>query len=436
MKLKNITQSRDFIVLWLTQSLSSLGTSMTSYALILWSYRQLGTASSIAFLAAFTLLPSIFFSFIAGAIADRWDKKRTMAIGDSVAALGTIAVMALYQTGRLAPWHLYLINFCLSCMNAFQNPSANVVITLLTPKKHFARANGMFAMSGSISSLITPMATTAVFAAGGLTPVLLIDLFTFAIAVSALLFVIKVPETPHSAERKNESFFQSCLFGVKYLLRNRPMLNMILLFMWLNLFAHIGAMGIAPALVLARTGGSEAALGMYNTAVGIGSLVGGLMMTLWRPAKSRSKAVLWACLAMCFLLDFPLALGRTVGIWAVGAFMGNIALPVLNANLTACMRMKVPVELQGRVFSARDTLQLWTMPVGLFLGGTLADRVLEPLMSHASPLQGMLSALVGAGPGSGMALQVLLTVIATIIVTVIALFDHRYRALDDDTQVL
>ncbi len=436
MKLNHFHESKDFIILWLTQSFSSLGTSMTSYALILWSYRQLGTASSIAFLAAFTLLPSIFFTFIAGTIADRWDKKRIMAIGDSIAAVGTLTVLVLNLTGRLMPWHLYAVNFVLGCMNAFQNPAANVVITLLTPQKHFARANGMFALSGSISSLITPMAATVVFALGGLTPVLLIDLFTFAVAVCALLFVIRVPPIPNATQHKEESFWQSCLFGVRYLLRNRVMLNLIFLFMWINLFAHIGTLGIAPAMVLARTGNSETALGAYNTAVGVGSLVGGILMTLLRPAKSRTKTLLWACLWACFLVDFPLALGRAIGVWAIGAFLGNIAMPILNANLTACMRAKVPVELQGRVFSARDTLQLWTMPVGLFFGGILADHVFEPLMARPSQLQGMLAHLVGTGHGSGMALQILLTVLVMIAITVASLRDHRYRALDNDTQLM
>lgn len=432
---KSIAESRDFVALWLTQSFSSLGTSMTSYALILWSYRQLGTASSIAFLAAFTLLPSIFFSFIAGTIADRWNKKLVMAVGDGVAALGTLCVLALHLSGRLLPWHLYIVNFVLSCMNAFQNPAANVIITLLTPKKHYARANGMFAVTGSLSSLITPMAATAVFALGGLTPVLLFDLATFAVAVSALLFVIRVPETPR-ADAAKESFVQSCLFGVRYLLRNKPMLGMILLFMWLNLFAHMGTMGIASALVLARTGGSESALGAYNTCVGIGTLIGGAFMTLWRPAKSRSKATLLACLALCLLVDFPLALGRSLPVWAAGALLGNIAMPVLNGNLVACMRAKVPIELQGRVFSARDTLQLWTMPVGLFLGGALADHVFEPLMASVSPLQRALSALVGTGPGAGMAVQVLLTVGISMVLAILALLDRKYRALDDDVLVM
>jgi hypothetical protein len=182
--------------------------------------------------------------------------------------------------------------------------------------------------------------------------------------VSALLFVIKVPPAPNGAQRKDESFFASCMFGVKYLLRNRSMLNMVLLFMWLNLFAHIGAMGIAPALVLARSGNSEAALGMYNTAVGIGSLIGGIMMTLWRPAKSRTKSILWSCLAMCFLVDFPLAFGRTIGIWAAGALLGNIALPILNATSPRVCESRSRRVAGARVFR-QDTLQLgrcrWTV---------------------------------------------------------------------------
>ena len=58
----------------------------------------------------------------------------------------------------------------------------------------------------------------------------------------------------------------------------------------------------------------------------------------------------------------------------------------LNANLTTIMRTQVPIDMQGRVFAARDTLQYITIPLGLTLGGQLADRVFEPFMASGSPL--------------------------------------------------
>ncbi len=68
---------RKFIILWLGQSVSALGSAMTNYALIIWAYQQQGTASSIAMLSVCSYLPSVLFCFLAGTIADRWDKKRS-----------------------------------------------------------------------------------------------------------------------------------------------------------------------------------------------------------------------------------------------------------------------------------------------------------------------------------------------------------------------
>ena len=99
---------RKFIILWLGQSVSALGSAMTNYALIIWAYQQQGTASSIAMLSVCSYLPSVLFCFLAGTIADRWDKKKIMLASDFVAACGTAAVFLLYTTGALRVWHLYI----------------------------------------------------------------------------------------------------------------------------------------------------------------------------------------------------------------------------------------------------------------------------------------------------------------------------------------
>jgi MFS family permease len=101
---------RDFFILWSSQSVSKLGTAMTSFALIIWVYNQKGTASSITILSICTLVPSILFSFVAGTLADRWDKKRIMLFADFLAAMGTVTVLILFRTNTLQIWHLYIIN--------------------------------------------------------------------------------------------------------------------------------------------------------------------------------------------------------------------------------------------------------------------------------------------------------------------------------------
>lgn len=115
MKIKNkYSGLRDFFILWSSQAVSELGTAMTNFALIIWVYSQEGTAFSITFLTLCSFLPTILFRFIAGAIADRWNKKRIMLLADLMAACGTLTVLILYSLSALQVWHLYVINFLLS----------------------------------------------------------------------------------------------------------------------------------------------------------------------------------------------------------------------------------------------------------------------------------------------------------------------------------
>jgi len=116
-----------------------------------------------------------------------------------------------------------------------------------------------------------------------------------------------------------------------------------------------------------------------------------------------------------------LALGRNGYVWSIGAVLGWIAIPIMNVNLTALFRSRIPVELQGRVFSARDTLQNCTIPLGLYLGGLMSDRVFEPWMASPGRIQEMLSPVFGTGRGSGISLLFLLTAILGLILSLICL---------------
>ena len=101
--------------------------------------------------------------------------------------------------------------------------------------------------------------------------------------------------------------------------------------------------------------------------------------------------------------NFLLALGRGVPVWCLGSVLGWLFIPVMNANLDALLRLNIPVEMQGRVYSARNALQFFTIPVGYLLGGALVDRVFEPFMAAQAP-GGILCSLFGVGKGAGAAL--------------------------------
>ena len=155
-----------------------------------------------------------------------------------------------------------------------------------------------------------------------------------------------------------------------------------------------------PALVLSKA--SETALGTVNAVSGIAMLAGSVLASFLPTPKSRVKAI-WCCLMLSMCTEnFTLAFGSRLWIWCFGAVLGWISLPWMSANLAAVNRLNIPIEIQGRVFAARNSFQFFTIPVGYFLGGLLVDEVFEPIMTMqlASP---WLTGLFGSGKGSGAA---------------------------------
>lgn len=425
-----ISELRDFLILWSSQAVSTLGTAMTNYALIVWVYGQKGTASSITLLSVCAFVPSILFCFIAGTIADRWDKKRIMLAADFFAAVGTVTVFVLYNTASLQIWHLYLINFLLSFMNAFQSPASYVATSLLVPKKHYVRVSGLQAFSGSVITILAPAFGSTLLAFGGLEIVLLFDLASFAVAFLILLFFIKIPNIKHSTDEAKESFVKSCTAGIRFLKEHSALLRIILFFAFINFIAKMGSYGMLPALILGRTANNQIALGIVESAVGIGTLVGSIIVTVIKSAKSRTRVIFLACGISFLLGDVGQSLTHSLPFWIVAAFTSNVPMAFLNANLTATMRTNVPIKMQGRVFSARDTIQYSTIPIGLFLGGVLADYVFEPFMAASSSVQEMLSILFGTGKGSGIAIIFFVVGIIGFITSLLCLKNPLYRELD------
>ncbi|NJD01712.1 MAG: MFS transporter [Ruminiclostridium sp.] len=421
---------QSFLILWSSQAISSLGSAMTSFALIIWVYKQQGTVLSITTLAVCSYLPYVLFCFAAGTLADRWNKKKIMLVSDFVSALGTLTVLLLFSTASLRIWHLYVVNTILSFMNAFQNPAATVAVTLIAPKEQYVRISGMQAFSNSLVTILTPALATTLFAFGGIQTVFIIDLISFAVAFTALLFFIKIPVGMGNSSANKESFLKSCFVGLNFLREHKAIWKIILFFSFINLLASMAGNGIMPAMVLARTSDNQTILGLVSSSIGIGTLAGSILVTVIKPAKSKTKVIFLSCAISFLLCDMLWGIGRNVVIWVFAAFAGNLPLPFLSANLTTIMRTKVPIEMQGRVFSTRNTFQYITIPIGLFFGGFLADRIFEPFMLNASSVQLILSMLVGTGKGSGMALIFLITGTVGFCTSLLSLKNPIYKSLD------
>ena len=420
---------RSFLILWSSQTVSSLGTAMTEFALIIWVYGQTGNASSVTLLTICSFLPTIVFRFIAGTIADNWDKKHIMLIADLAAACGTLAIFVLYAFSALQTWHIYVINLLLSFMNAFQSPASYVATSLLVPKEHYTRVGGLQAFSGSVISILAPALGSVLLTFGGIPLVLIFDLISFAIAFFTLLFLVKIPIIEQKPMEHKESFVKSCMTGVIFLREHASLLHMVLFFNVINFLAKIGNDGMLSPFVLSRTDNNQNSLGMVQTAVSLGILAGSLIITFTKPAKNKTRVIFIGCAVTCFG-NVIQSLTHTPFAWSIAAFISYLSAAILNANLDTVMRTHVPIEMQGRVFSAKDTLQNCTIPLGLFLGGILADYVFEPFMTTSSSPQKILSTFFGSGNGSGIAIMFFLVGILGTLISLTRLRKAIYKDLN------
>lgn len=399
---ETIFELRYFLILWVTQSLSSLGSAMTNFAVVIWAYQQQGSALTTSLLTICSYAPYVLLSIFAGALSDRWNQKVTMLLSDSFAALCTVCVFVLLSTGRLRIWHLYAINTLNGMMNTVQQPASDVAISLLCPPKHYQKVSGMRSFSQSLVTTLTPVFAAALFSFAGLKCVILFDLATFLVAFCVLLFYIQIPSAQAKRTTYSDSVLQSARKGLQYLKAHRGILDLILFLAVINLTASIYNAAL-PAMLLSRPGGSQWALGAVNMVTGLATMVGSILVTVLPAPQSRVRVICNCLLFSMSTENFLLAFGRTPWVWCLGAVLGWICIPLMNANMDVLLRTHIPLDMQGRVYAARNTLQFFTIPVGYLCGGLLVDRVFEPLMS-AQPAQSVWVWLFGSGKGSGAAM--------------------------------
>ena len=254
-----------------------------------------------------------------------------------------------------------------------------------------------------------------------------VDLCSFLIAFVALAAFIRLPDT---GKNKRESFLTLAKEGIVFL-RKTPMILTLILFMsGVNLVSSAFDAAL-PGLVIPNPRGGTAVLGIVTSFAGIAMAIGSVMVTFMPKPQNRVKVVYLTMLFSLGTENYLMGLARSPILWCVGQLIGWLLVPVMSANLDVIMRNTIPVELQGRVYACRNTLQFFTIPIGLFWGGFMVDNVCEPFMARhaASPV---LTALFGSGKGSGAALMMcLLGVIGTLLCLITGSRLKKYKYCDN-----
>ncbi|PYE48968.1 MFS transporter [Deinococcus yavapaiensis] len=396
---------RTFLTLWGTQSLSVVGSALSYFAITIYLTQTLypnpDQKASLAFaLSAVALagaLPAIFGSPIAGAWADRHDRRRVMLTCDFGSALVSALLAVLVVFGALPLWALVPLVALGSLLGTFHGSAFDTSYAVLVPHDKLPRANGMMQTLWTLSGLLAPglaaflIAAPALLGQRGVALPLLHDGTALVFLLDAVSFVfaglvltrLHIPTPPRSDERP-KSLWSDVGFGFKYIFARRPLLWLLGTFSVVNFIG--GPLGVFEPLIVKFTLGPdwtargltfEAALAILTTIGGLGGVLGGVLISTWGGLKERR---VFGVLVPMILAGFALiafALSTNLYLSAFLAAINFGMTPILNAHSQAIWQTQVPPEMQGRVFSVRRLIAQCTGPFSTFLAG-IAGGVFSP----------------------------------------------------------
>jgi DHA3 family macrolide efflux protein-like MFS transporter len=431
--LETLRGMKIFLVIWIGQLISIIGSGLTGFALSVWMYEQTGQATPIALNALFFNLPRVILSPIAGSVADRYNRRTVLILADTGAALATLAVALILYTGHLQVWQIYLTTALSSAFSAFQEPAYRASITMLVPKKDLARAGGIQQIGFAIQSILTPLIASLLYLAVGLQGVILIDFATFFIAIGALALV-RIPQPKPTTEvdetGEKKSMWQDAVFGWKYLRQRPGLFGLLWYYAVVNFFLSLSGVLVIP---LVLTYGTATDIGATQMAGGAAMLIGGLLMGVWGGPKKR---LIWGVVVAIAMSGFGyFVAGLRPSTWLIGTaqFVILFFIPISAALSQAVWQKKVAPDIQGRVFAIRAMIAYLIIPLANLIAGPLADKVFEPLFQEGGRLSAtFVAGVVGVGAGRGIAVIFIVSALSLWASSGYAFTNPRIRNLEEE----
>ncbi len=415
-----------FLIVWLGQFVSIIGSGLTGFALGVTLFQQTGKTTDFILITAFTLVPSILLSPLAGIVIDRYNRRTIMLFADMVAGLSTLLIIALITSNQLEIWHIYLVTVMNASANTFQFPAYAALIAQVVPKGYLSRANGLVSLGESISGIGAPLVAGFVVVTFGLGAVLLIDVVTFLFAVSTLLF-IRVPDVESTEKEKLEPM--SMLRGVKtgwsFIIQRQGLRALLLFTVVLGIIA-------APELLLTPlvlSFATEAELGLVLGAGGLGYLVGSLLITAWGGPRQLILSIV-GIEFITGIATVTIAYKASIPLIMVAVFVHYFTFAFSATASTTLWQRKVPMNLHGRVFTLRRMINRLSLPLVLILAGPLVDNIFEPFMQSGSDIANQIGTVIGTGDGRGIALVMIISGTMNILLAIIAMTYTPLRQLE------
>lgn len=360
---------KKFLLLWAGEFVSGIGGGLTSFGLGVYVFNQTKSAAAMALVTLLAFLPTVLFSVPAGVLADRYDRRTLMMVGDGFSAIGILYILFCMMRGEAA-----LVEICIgvtisSVFSALLTPAYSATITDLLDPEEYSKASGIVNLAGSARYLISPILAGALLAVSDIRLLLVIDICTFFLTVICSGVVRKGLKAKESKEK--EPFFQSMKMGWKAITEKRGVFLLILISALITCF--MGAFQIlAEPLILDFA--DSATLGVGETVCASGMLVSCLFLGA-KGIKKGFVKILSISLALAGVGMIVFGLKENIYLICTAGFLFFAMLPFANNCLDYLVRINIAEELQGRAWGLIGFISQMGFVVAYALAGILADGI-------------------------------------------------------------
>ena len=361
--------NRNWLLLWSGQLVSVVGTQVSQLAYPLLMLALTKSPAQAGFISASRTLPYLLLGLPAGALVDRWNRKRLMIVCDAGRALALGSIPLALALGRLTLAQLYIVALLEGVLNVFFNLAETAALTRVVTRDQIPAATTLNEVTLSTGSMLGPALGGLIFAIGqGFA--FLADAVSYAVSVVSVWFIRA--ELSASQAAGTNRLVDDIRAGVVWLWRH-PLLRLLALITGGTVMIESGYM-LVVIILAERMGASSAVTGLVLGAGGVGSIVGAVLSG---PAMRRltfgqiAMGVhwIWALLLPLYALaPNPLALA------AITAAAYGIT-PIFFVAQYSYRLSNIPDELQGRVNGVFRLLQFGGQPLGLALAGLLSQVI-------------------------------------------------------------
>lgn len=391
-----------FLLLWTGDFISAIGSGLTSFGLGVYIFQQTGKTSLMALVTLLGFLPSILLSIPAGVLADRYDRRLLMVIGDGFSAIGLLFILFCMRNGEAEIWQICVGVAISSIFASLLEPAYRATITDLLPPSEYSKASGLMQVVGSAKYLISPVLAGFLLTMFDVRLLLVLDICTFFVTVGATLFVRK--GIVHKAAEASVSFSVQMREGLHAVTEKKGIFLLVVMGSLIT-FCIGFLQTLSSPMVLSFE--SSATLGTLMSVIASGMLLSSILLGSFSVKKGYVQML---CLSLLGAGIFMSIFGLRANIWliGIGGFLFFAMLPFANTSLDFLIRTSIPNELQGRAWGFIGFLSQLGYVVAYAISGLLADYVFTPMLMPQGLLSETVGKIFGTGAGRGIGFLIFL----------------------------